>query len=422
MFVTTSVQAQNSPCYWSGQLVKCFPTTGIFLDKQRALRLGDATTNYVEIKAGSPVTTYSLTMPTAQGAASTFLQNNGSGVLSWVTNTGATVPSAGGIVYSNGTSLLSAAGTSGGIPYFSASNVPTSSGVLGANEVVIGGGAGASPSTATIAGIGTTSPAGKSVTSGNILVISGANGNGGQLSLQNTANSNIELSLFSANNGFFVDYTGQTTSTNNQLQFRTNNASGSNAVGTHTMTLSSTGNVGIGSDTPGALLDVSGAMTAATTGVAIHGTTTNNSAAAGYVGEFISDIQSSAGSSMTSGTWCVVDSANTTCATTGSTGLALTAGDWDIRGYCYVTCAGGAAVTDLECFISTSQGNNTTGRLLAENNVGMAFAVTNPSIGLSITPWRVSLSGSQTYFLKGLASFTGGSCTQQGRIDARRIR
>lgn len=61
----------------------------------------------------------------------------------------ASVPAAGGVVYSNGTSLLSATGTSGGIPYFSASNVPTSSAALTANGVVLGGGAGGSPTSTT---------------------------------------------------------------------------------------------------------------------------------------------------------------------------------------------------------------------------------------------------------------------------------
>jgi hypothetical protein len=42
----------------------------------------------ITIKPGTSSATYSLTLPTTQGAISTFLQNNGSGVLSWVTATG----------------------------------------------------------------------------------------------------------------------------------------------------------------------------------------------------------------------------------------------------------------------------------------------------------------------------------------------
>lgn len=83
--IANIAQAQNSPCYWSGQLVKCFPTTGIYLDTGRSLRLGDATTNYVELKAANAVTTYSLTWPPAQGSSGQTISNNGSGILSWAT-------------------------------------------------------------------------------------------------------------------------------------------------------------------------------------------------------------------------------------------------------------------------------------------------------------------------------------------------
>lgn len=59
----------------------------------------------------------------------------------------AAVPSTGGIVYSNGSALLSATGTSGGIPYFSAANVPATSAALASGFAVLGGGAGVAPAT-----------------------------------------------------------------------------------------------------------------------------------------------------------------------------------------------------------------------------------------------------------------------------------
>lgn len=76
--------AAESPCYFAGNFVKCFPITGVWLDSQRSLRLGDAgTANYVEIKAPAAVTTYSVIYPPSQGAANTRLRNNGSGTLVW---------------------------------------------------------------------------------------------------------------------------------------------------------------------------------------------------------------------------------------------------------------------------------------------------------------------------------------------------
>lgn len=67
------------------------------------------TTNSNKLTIGSGVTSssYSLTLPTAQGGASTFLQNNGSGVLSWA--------SAGGGITVGTTTITS--GTSRRIPY-----------------------------------------------------------------------------------------------------------------------------------------------------------------------------------------------------------------------------------------------------------------------------------------------------------------
>lgn len=63
--------------------------------------------------------------------------------------TGGLISVSGSPVTSSGTLALTVAGTSGGIPYFSSGTTWASSGVLAANAIVIGGGAGAAPSTAT---------------------------------------------------------------------------------------------------------------------------------------------------------------------------------------------------------------------------------------------------------------------------------
>jgi hypothetical protein len=92
------------------------------------------------------------------------LEENASGVPSWVTvggsgtvtSVGLTVNSTspsgiftvtGSPVTSTGTLNFNLAGTSGGVPYFSSATVLSSSAALAANAVVIGGGAGAAPST-----------------------------------------------------------------------------------------------------------------------------------------------------------------------------------------------------------------------------------------------------------------------------------
>jgi len=93
------------------------------------LTSGDATIR-VNSVAGSAVI---FELPASNGTSGYALTTNGLGVTSWNI-----LSVAGG-----GTGLSS--GTSGGVPYFSSSSTMASSGVLGANQVVVGGGAGAAP-------------------------------------------------------------------------------------------------------------------------------------------------------------------------------------------------------------------------------------------------------------------------------------
>jgi len=88
----------------------------------------------------------SFTWPTTTGSANQVLQTNGAGTLTWATVATGTI-----------TLPATVAGTvtSGGIPYFNSTTAMSSSVVLTANGVVIGGGAGATP-TATAAGAANT--------------------------------------------------------------------------------------------------------------------------------------------------------------------------------------------------------------------------------------------------------------------------
>ena len=81
----------------------------------------------------------------------------GTGTVSSVAQsfTGGLISVAGSPITTTGTLALTVAGTSGGVPYFSGAATWASSGVLGAGLVVLGGGAGAAPTTLT-AGASTT--------------------------------------------------------------------------------------------------------------------------------------------------------------------------------------------------------------------------------------------------------------------------
>ena len=70
---------------------------GVVIDsvtlKDKAVRYqGGASSGYVELKANDSTTTHTLTLPGAQGANESFLMNNGSGGLSWLTLAGHLVP------------------------------------------------------------------------------------------------------------------------------------------------------------------------------------------------------------------------------------------------------------------------------------------------------------------------------------------
>jgi len=91
--------------------------------------------NFVSIKAPAAVTTYALTWPTAQGAVSSLLQNNGSGVLSWATAGAGTLTTQDeGATQSTTVSILNVTGTGATISGSGATatlNIPGSTGITG---------------------------------------------------------------------------------------------------------------------------------------------------------------------------------------------------------------------------------------------------------------------------------------------------
>lgn len=118
---------------------------------------GDNGSNFVGFKAATALSTDTTWIwPTADATiAGQFLSSNGSGVLSWASGGGGggsgtvtSVSFTGGLIsVANPTTTpaLTVAGTSGGIPYFSSASTWASSGALTASALVLGGGAGATP-------------------------------------------------------------------------------------------------------------------------------------------------------------------------------------------------------------------------------------------------------------------------------------
>jgi len=88
------------------------------------------------------------------------------------TFTGGIVSVSGSPVTSSGTLALTVAGTSGGVPYFSSGTTWASSAALASNALVVGGGAGAAPSTVTT-GTGVVTALGVNTGSAGAFVVNG---------------------------------------------------------------------------------------------------------------------------------------------------------------------------------------------------------------------------------------------------------
>lgn len=142
------------------------------------------------------------------------------------------------------------------------------------------------------------------------------------------------------------------------------------------------------------------------TGSSITGTTTNNNASAGYVGEVISSfvLQASA-VSLTSATSADI------------TSISLTAGDWDVYGN-VVNEASGPLITIARGWISTTSATlPDNSKTSFEDSVG-GFG----NWGVATPTLRLSLSTTTTVYLSTQVTLTSGTCTGSGGIYARRAR
>jgi hypothetical protein len=133
------------------------------------------------------------------------------------------------------------------------------------------------------------------------------------------------------------------------------------------------------------------------------GTTTNNNAAAGSVGEFLSSVvplSAPAGISSAS--------------SINVTSLSLTAGDWDVTGNAVINIAAGAASLGF-VWISSTSGT------LPDASLYSGIVSTFTQFSAAVPSLRFSLSGTTTIYLTVYSNFTG-SGTAGGAIYARRRR
>lgn len=146
----------------------------------------------------------------------------------------------------------------------------------------------------------------------------------------------------------------------------------------------------------------------AAAGNPVHGTNTNDSASAGYIGEYISSYQSI-----------------TNFPTTGQygdlTNISLTAGDWDVTVVAQAI-ANGATVTAMKVGASVSSGNDSTGLVDGDNLATLVNPTTATDTGGAVPAIRFSLSTTTTVYYKFFSAYSVATPRCRGRISARRVR
>lgn len=139
----------------------------------------------------------------------------------------------------------------------------------------------------------------------------------------------------------------------------------------------------------------------------IVGTTTNNNANTGSIGQFISSTVA-IGSAVS-----LVSFTNKTI-----TSISLTAGDWDVSGCVIAGLVSATGVTAVYGSIST------TTNVIQEPSFKHVTASFSPALDMGgpVGMRRMSLAGTTTIYLVGSCTFSGGTATAYGNIEARRVR
>jgi len=145
----------------------------------------------------------------------------------------------------------------------------------------------------------------------------------------------------------------------------------------------------------------------------IAGTTTNDDATAGKIGEYLSSWVGGGAIPGASAVWGNI------------TNVTLTAGDWSVWGGVMVSLNGATGHTYCEVCTSTYSGTAVPDTSYGLNRLQFPGATASAANGSALPPWQVKVANGSTVavYLKVLADFTGGTkplCW--GSIVARRVR
>lgn len=143
----------------------------------------------------------------------------------------------------------------------------------------------------------------------------------------------------------------------------------------------------------------------------ITGTTTNDSAIAGRIGEAKRANQTTSTSFDASGVYKDLVS------------ISISSGDWSVSGVMlFDTASGISPFNSAEMVISNYSGNATTDHIIADNWLTTPGSTTSMNVPVSIPDWQFSTARSTTVYLKGSANYGGTAPRMRGRISARRMR
>lgn len=158
-----------------------------------------------------------------------------------------------------------------------------------------------------------------------------------------------------------------------------------------------------------AALTATGAITPSQT-AGIVGTTTNNNANAGAVGEYVSS------------TLAIGSAVSLTNSTpTNITTISLTAGDWDVWGEVIINPAGSTTTSNAQGWVNTVSATAPAAGLGAYFQLPYAGS-TGGVVAASTGTTRLSLASTTTVYLSTQATFATSTCSAYGFIAARRRR